>query len=76
MMSTPTKPFDVLVRSLNSVVLVGLKGGQIIRGKLAGFDPHVNLVLEDAEELKDGEVIRRYGRMVIRGDNVIFISPS
>jgi small nuclear ribonucleoprotein len=41
-----------------------------------GFDPHVNLVLEEAEELKNGEVVRRYGKMVIRGDNVIFISPA
>lgn len=76
MMSTPVKPFDVLTHSLNSVVLVGLKGGQVMRGKLVGFDLHVNLVLEEAEELKNGEVVRRYGKMVIRGDNVIFISPA
>lgn len=75
-MSTPQKPFDVLVQALNSTVLVGIKGGHTLRGRLMGFDPHVNLVLDEAEELKDGEVIRRYGRMVVRGDSVIFISPG
>ncbi len=76
MPTTPVKPYDVLTQSLNSVVLVGLKDGHIIRGRLAGFDLHVNLVLEDAEEIQGGEVKRRYGRMMIRGDSVLFVSPG
>jgi small nuclear ribonucleoprotein len=57
-------------------VLVGLKGGREFRGKLSGFDIHVNLVLQDAEEIQGSETIRRYGTLVIRGDSVVYISPA
>jgi small nuclear ribonucleoprotein len=66
----------VLNRALGSQVLVSLKGGRELRGKLTGFDVHVNLVLEEAEELKGNEAVKRYGTLIIRGDNVIFISPA
>jgi small nuclear ribonucleoprotein len=70
------RPLDVLNRALGSSVLVGLKGGREFRGKLSGFDIHVNLVLEEAEEIQGGEAVRRYGVMVIRGDSVVYISPA
>jgi len=70
------KPLDMLNRALGSSVLVGLKGGRELRGKLSGFDIHVNLVLEEAEEIQGGEAVRRYGVMVIRGDSVVYISPA
>ncbi len=55
---------------------MGLKGGRELRGKLLAFDVHVNLVLENAEEISGNEAKRRYGTMIIRGDNVVFISPA
>ncbi len=70
------RPLDVLNRALGSQVLVGLKGGREFRGKLAGFDVHVNLVLEDAEEIQGTEASKRYGTLVIRGDSVVYISPA
>ena len=70
------RPLDVLNRALDSSVFVSLKGSRTFRGKLSGFDIHVNLVLEDAEELQGSEAVKRYGTMVIRGDNVVFISPA
>ena len=70
------RPLDVLNRALGSSVLVGLKGGRELRGRLSGFDVHINLVLEEAEEIHGGEVTKRYGTMVIRGDSVIFVSPA
>ena len=72
----PQRPFDILARSLGSQVLVNLKGGRELRGKLVGFDVHVNLVLEEAEELKGSEATKRYGTLIVRGDSVIFISPA
>jgi len=57
-------------------VLVRLKGGRDLRGKLVSYDTHVNLVLEEAEEIHEEEVRKRFGTMVIRGDNVVFISPA
>jgi small nuclear ribonucleoprotein (snRNP)-like protein len=56
-------------------VIVRLKGGRDFRGELQGYDVHLNLVLDKAEELKDGEAIKKFGTIVVRGDNVVYISP-
>ncbi len=69
------RPLDVLHNSLESPVLVGLKGGKEYRGTLKGYDVHMNVVLQNADELKDDNAIRRLGMIIIRGDNIVFISP-
>jgi small nuclear ribonucleoprotein (snRNP)-like protein len=69
------RPLDVLHKTLESPVIVGLKGNKEYRGKLKGYDIHMNIVLEDAEELADGSPSRKLGKVIIRGDSVIFISP-
>lgn len=69
------RPLDVLHASLESPVLVGLKGNREYRGRLKGYDIHMNIVLQNADELKDGEAVRRLGMVIIRGDSVVFISP-
>ncbi|NOZ76864.1 MAG: small nuclear ribonucleoprotein [Euryarchaeota archaeon] len=70
-----TRPMDFLNNSLEKQVLVGLKGGREYRGTMKGYDMHINIVLQNAEELKDGEAVRKLGLVLIRGDNVVFISP-
>ncbi|MGP8338028.1 MAG: LSM domain-containing protein, partial [Methanosarcinaceae archaeon] len=45
------------------------------KGELQGYDVHMNLVLDKAEEIKDGESIRKMASVVIRGDNVVYVSP-
>ncbi len=69
------KPLSLLNQSINSSVLVELKGGRGYRGILEGFDPHMNLVLRNAEEMMDNEALRKVELAVVRGDNVIYISP-
>ncbi|ADL58623.1 RNA-binding protein [Methanothermobacter thermautotrophicus] len=69
------RPLDALGNSLNSPVIIKLKGDREFRGVLKSFDLHMNLVLNDAEELEDGEVTRRLGTVLIRGDNIVYISP-
>lgn len=69
------RPLDALGQSLNSPVLIKLKGDREFRGILKSFDLHMNLVLNDAEELEKGEVTRRLGTVLIRGDNIVYISP-
>lgn len=69
------KPLDVLNQALNKNVLVGLKGRMEYRGVLDGYDPHMNVVLRNAEEFRDGLMTRRLGVVIVRGDNVIYISP-
>jgi small nuclear ribonucleoprotein len=65
----------MLEDSLNKMVLVRLRGGRSLRGKLHGFDQHMNLVLEDAEDISNSESTEKLGVIVVRGDNVIIISP-
>ena len=64
----------VLDESLGKVVLIKLKGGKVIRGNLHGFDQHMNLLLQDSVELLDDKA-NELGTIVVRGDNVVIISP-
>ncbi|VUT23891.1 MAG: Putative snRNP Sm-like protein [Candidatus Methanolliviera sp. GoM_oil] len=69
------RPLDLLSSVLNSPIIVKLKDGREFRGNLQGYDMHLNLVLDDTEEIKDGKNVKKYGTMIIRGDNVIYVSP-
>ncbi|MCD6542466.1 MAG: small nuclear ribonucleoprotein [Thermoplasmata archaeon] len=70
------KPLEVLHRSLNTRVIVELRGNRGYRGILDGYDvPHMNLVLRDAEEIINGEAVAKREKVIVRGDNIIYISP-
>lgn len=69
------RPFDLLNSAIGKEVLVILKGGIQVRGNLKAFDVHMNIVLEEAEELVDGQPKTKYGKIMLRGDSVIMISP-
>ncbi|MEK0318382.1 MAG: LSm family protein [Nitrosopumilus sp.] len=65
----------VLDESINKVVLVKLKGDKTIRGSLLGFDQHMNLLLDQSEEIPSEGESKSLGTIVVRGDNVVMISP-
>ncbi len=65
----------VLDESINQVVLIKLKGGKTIRGNLLGFDQHMNLLLESSEEVPIEGDTKSLGTIIVRGDNVVMISP-
>ncbi|QSZ67601.1 RNA-binding protein [Methanofollis aquaemaris] len=70
------RPLEILDQVLNGQpVIIALKGGREIRGILQGYDVHLNLVLDRAEEEVEGTV-EKHGTVIVRGDNVIYISPS
>ena len=69
------KPLDILKQAIGKNVIVVLKGKREYRGVLDGYDPHMNLVLKNAEELVPGESVGRTATIIVRGDNVIYISP-
>ncbi|UCH90001.1 MAG: small nuclear ribonucleoprotein [Thermoplasmata archaeon] len=69
------KPLNILNQSMNSRVIVELRSSREYRGTLDGYDPHMNLVLKNVEELEEGKVLRKLNMAIVRGDNVIYISP-
>ncbi len=69
------KPFDLLGQAIGKEVLVILKGDDKVRGTLKAFDMHLNIVLENASQLVDGEIKTNYGKLMVRGDSVVMISP-
>ena len=71
-----SRPLDALNNARHKRVILELKNGKQVVGKLIAFDIHINVVLDEAEELVDGEVKRKMGTIFIRGDTIIFISPQ
>jgi small nuclear ribonucleoprotein len=59
-----SRPLDVLEATVGGEVIVHLKGGEVYEGVLAGYDQHMNLVVETGEDTT-----------IIRGDNVVSINP-
>lgn len=70
------RPLDMLNQSKGKEVLVQLKNNQQFVGTLVAFDLHPNIVLSNAKELENGEIRRSIGLAFIRGDVIIYISPS
>ena len=70
------KPLKILHESLNNRVMVELRSGRGYHGTLDGYDvPHMNLVLKNAEEILNGESIKEHNMLILRGDNIIYVSP-
>ena len=74
-MAEISRPFDLLNNVMNQQVLVRLKGTKQLRGKLKAFDQHMNLVLEEADELENDEMKAKIGTVIVRGDNILYVSP-
>ncbi|BCU70401.1 Sm ribonucleo protein [Stygiolobus caldivivus] len=69
-------PLKSLKTATNKVVLVKLKNGSEYIGRLEQSDGTMNLVLRDCVETKEGtsDPVAKYGRVLIRGSNILFIS--
>jgi len=69
------RPLDVLEEAVGATVAVRLKSGETYRGTLAGYDQHMNLVLEDVTASPSGDHEDGEDTTIIRGDNVVSITP-
>ena len=76
MVTVMEKPLKLLHASLNNRVIVELRGGVEYQGILDGYDvPHMNLVLKNADEVVRTEKKNENKKYIVRGDNIIYISP-
>jgi small nuclear ribonucleoprotein len=71
-----SRPLDALNNARNKRVVVELKNNKQFTGNLKAFDIHINVVLEEAEEMVEGELKRKLGVVFIRGDTITIISPA
>ena len=71
--TTAKRPLTTLQKNTNKSVIVRLKNDVEYKGKIVNVDSYMNLIMSDAEEVKDGKTVEKYGRVILRGNNVLFI---
>jgi len=71
--TTAKRPLTTLQKNTKKSVIVRLKNDVEYRGKIDNVDSYMNLIMSDAEELNDGKIVEKYGRIILRGNNVLFI---
>lgn len=69
------RPIDVLNNAKGKRVLIKLKRGTEIAGVLQAMDLHLNMWLENAEQISDDKKVK-LGTLLVRGDNIIYVSPE
>ncbi len=70
------RPLDLLNQSRGKEVIVQLKNDRQFVGTLRAFDIHINVVLDNTKEMHNGEHKKNLGLVFLRGDTIIYISPS
>jgi len=68
------RPIDVLNNAKGKRVLIKLKRDMEISGILQAMDLHLNMWLEEAEQIAQ-EKKTKLGTVLVRGDNIIYVSP-
>jgi len=63
----------LMSNSKGKVVLLRLRNTRTIQGALIDFDIHMNLTLENAEDVSEDKV-EKLGKILLRGDNILAIS--
>ncbi len=67
------RPLTTLQKNTKKNVIVRLKNDIEYKGRMVNVDSYMNLIMTDAEELKDGKTTEKFGRVILRGNNVLFI---
>ncbi len=75
-MEPSKKPLNVLNRQLNAHIGIMLKNGTEFRGVMVHCDNFMNIILNGASEHEDGQLMANYGRILVRGNNILYICLS
>jgi len=71
--TTAKRPLTTLQKNTNKSVIVRLKNDVEYKGKIVNVDSYMNLIMTDAEELRNGKTVEKFGRVILRVNNVLFI---
>ena len=64
---------NLMNNNKDKVILLRLRNNKSVRGSLLDFDIHMNLTLNDAEDISDDKVVK-LGKILLRGDNILAVS--
>jgi len=64
---------NLMNQSKDKSVLLRLRNNKTVKGNLVDFDVHMNLTLNDAEDVTE-ETPTNLGKILLRGDNILAIS--
>ena len=63
----------LMLKNRNKKLLLRLRNSTTLTGILKDFDIHMNLTLEDAEDVTESNP-KKLGKILLRGDNILLIS--
>ncbi|KAF2162635.1 hypothetical protein M409DRAFT_26877 [Zasmidium cellare ATCC 36951] len=72
----PLNPRPMLQSLVDNDVTIRIKWGQEYTGRLVSVDSYMNLQLSGAEEWREGENLGGLGQVLIRCNNVLWISAK
>jgi len=73
-MEPSKKPLNMLTRHMNAPVIITLKNGIEYKGTMVHCDSYMNIILDAATELYDGQMLAHYGEILVRGNNILYIT--
>lgn len=74
LMEPSKKPLNVLTKRLNTYIMITLKNGIEYRGTMVQCDGFMNILLNGASEHIRDKVTANYGNILVRGNNILYIT--
>ena len=71
--TTAKRPLTTLQKQTKKSVIVRLKNDVEYKGKMDSVDSYMNLIMADTEEINNGKPVEKFGQVIVRGNNVLFI---
>jgi len=64
---------NLMNKNKHKSILLRLRNNKTVKGQLLDFDVHMNLTLENAEDISEDKT-QKLGKILLRGDNILAIS--
>jgi len=64
---------NLMNKNKHKSILLRLRNNKTVKGQLLDFDVHMNLTLENAEDISENKS-QKLGKILLRGDNILAIS--